>query len=86
MEFCERQALLQTLYNGIKNKSKILAKKNVVSVEHTSTGVTVCCEDGTSYDGDLLAGADGVNSKTRDEMWRLAQSSCQDLVNRDRNC
>ena len=85
MQFCERRALLQALYNGIKNKSKVLTGKNLVSVDHTSTGVTVNCDDGSSYQGTILAGADGVNSKTRDEVWRLAQPSLPDLVNKDRN-
>jgi 2-polyprenyl-6-methoxyphenol hydroxylase-like FAD-dependent oxidoreductase len=34
--------------------------------------VTVYSADGTSYEGDILAGADGVFSATRQEMWRAA--------------
>jgi 2-polyprenyl-6-methoxyphenol hydroxylase-like FAD-dependent oxidoreductase len=35
-------------------------------------GITVHCTDGTSYEGDILAGADSVFSPTRQEMWRIA--------------
>jgi 2-polyprenyl-6-methoxyphenol hydroxylase-like FAD-dependent oxidoreductase len=86
MQFCERQALLQILYNGIKSKSKVFTKKNVASIDHTSMGVLVQCDDGSTYQGSIIAGADGVNSKVREEMWRLAQPSLPDLVNKDQNC
>lgn len=44
------------------------------------------CEDGTSYTGDILVGADGVNSKARSEMWRLADEQDPGLVKADKNC
>ncbi len=84
-QFGERTKYLDVLYANIKDKSKILLRKNVTSVEHSDGGVTVKCDDGTSYQGDILAGADGVRSKVREEMWRLASSSVPKLVERDKN-
>ena len=72
-------------YDQIKDKSKILLKKNITSVEQFDNGVTVKCDDGTSYRGDILAGADGVRSKIREEMWRLASLDVPNLVEHDKN-
>ena len=70
--FLDRQLVLQVLYDHITDKGKILLDKKLSSVDHHVKGVTVQCRDGTSYEGDILAGADGVFSTTRTEMWRIA--------------
>jgi 2-polyprenyl-6-methoxyphenol hydroxylase-like FAD-dependent oxidoreductase len=44
-------------------------------VENSAEGVTAHCTDGTSYEGDIIAGSDGVNSMTRQEMWRAADAA-----------
>jgi 2-polyprenyl-6-methoxyphenol hydroxylase-like FAD-dependent oxidoreductase len=64
--------VLQILYKNIVDKSKIVTGKRLSRVDHTSKGITVRCEDGTSYAGDIIAGADGVFSKVRQEMWNTA--------------
>src|SRR5436190_14313324 len=68
----DRELVLEVLYNHIVDKSKILLKKKICRVDHSEDKVVVHCNDGSSYEGDILAGADGVHSKTRHEMWRLA--------------
>jgi 2-polyprenyl-6-methoxyphenol hydroxylase-like FAD-dependent oxidoreductase len=68
------------------DKDKVLVKKKVTAVEYSVTGVTVKCDDGSSYDGHVLVGADGVNSNTREELWRLAHSTKPKLVSKDRKC
>jgi 2-polyprenyl-6-methoxyphenol hydroxylase-like FAD-dependent oxidoreductase len=83
--FGARWTYLHTFYDNLKDKSKVLCKKNVVSVEQSKTGVTVTCEDGTSYGGDILAGSDGVRSKVRKEIWEQASSAAPDLVEHDKN-
>ncbi|KAF2664645.1 FAD/NAD(P)-binding domain-containing protein [Microthyrium microscopicum] len=83
--FGERTKYLTTFYENLKDKSKILLSKNIKIVEETDSGVVVKCEDGTSYEGDILAGADGVRSKVREEMWRLANSQVPKVVEHDRN-
>ncbi|KAG9711581.1 hypothetical protein KCU73_g17143, partial [Aureobasidium melanogenum] len=82
--FGDRQKILQVLYENLKDKSKILVGKNLTAVRQHARGVTVVCEDGTSYTGDILAGADGVNSKARSEMWRLADEVDPQLVMNDK--
>lgn len=84
-EFGDRGDYLETIHSNLKDKSKVHASKCIVSVEEFENGVSVKCEDGSSYDGDVLVGADGVRSKVREEMWRLASPTLPALVERDRN-
>jgi len=70
----DRHHVLDALYNHIWDKSKVLAGKRVGEIEHTPKGVTVHCKDGSTFDGDVVAGADGVHSLVRREMWRYSDS------------
>ncbi|THY17079.1 FAD/NAD(P)-binding domain-containing protein [Aureobasidium pullulans] len=83
--FSDRQDILQVLYDNLKDKSRILVGKKLSLVRQQRNGITVVCEDGSSYTGDILAGADGVNSKARSEMWRLADEQDPELVKADKN-
>ncbi|KAJ5013285.1 FAD-dependent monooxygenase andE [Colletotrichum sp. SAR 10_99] len=71
----KQQMLLQILYDNLRQKDKVLTNKRVVHVETSSTGVVVTTKDGTTYTGDILVGGDGVHSKVREEMWRIASVS-----------
>lgn len=82
----ERQKLLQALYENLTDASKVLVDKSVVDIKHEPKGVTAICEDGSSFSGDVLIGADGVFSKTRSKMWELALADRPELVERDRDC
>lgn len=84
--FTDRQYVLETLFNNLKVKSKVLVGKNLTTVRQHASGVTVICEDGTSYTADILAAADGVNSKAKSEMWRLADEVDPELVKKDKTC
>lgn len=44
--------------------------KRVVWAEHKPNGVSIQCEDGTSYSGDILVGADGAYSAVRDALFK----------------
>lgn len=72
--FLDRQLVLRALDHTIGSRLKMLLNKTVKSVEQDEAGVTVHCEDGSSYRGDILVGCEGVNSKAsvRSEMLRLA--------------
>ncbi|KAI0136167.1 FAD-binding domain-containing protein [Xylariales sp. AK1849] len=72
--FLDRQTVLQVLYDNIKDKSKVLTDKRVKTVELSGESVKVIVTDGSSYTGDILVGGDGIHSKVRLEMWRLAET------------
>ena len=69
------QRVLQVLYDNIRDKKKILTKKEVQNVDMTHDGVVVKTSDGSSYQGDILAGTDGNHSTVRDKMWQIADES-----------
>lgn len=73
----ERQLVLRALANCISQTDKMLLNKVVQRIDHSDSGVTVHCEDGTSYQGDIVVECDGINSKasTRAEMFRLASEA-----------
>jgi 2-polyprenyl-6-methoxyphenol hydroxylase-like FAD-dependent oxidoreductase len=66
--------------DSIAQKDKMLPNKTVLQIDQTDSGVSVKCEDGSSYNGDMVVGCDGVNSKasTRSEMCRLAREKDPD--------
>ena len=66
----DRHFLLRSIYNSIKDPSKILLGKRVIRVDHSPHEVSVQCKDGSTYRGDIVIGADGVHSIVRSEMWR----------------
>ncbi|CAG8959011.1 hypothetical protein HYFRA_00012170 [Hymenoscyphus fraxineus] len=81
----ERQMLLQSLYEQLEDKSKILVNKKVLSFEHGEDEVKVSCEDGSVYVGNLVVGVDGVHSRTRREMQRIAEEASPGLMAGDMN-
>ena len=70
-----RQKLLKILYDRIPEKSKVLTGKKVKSVDQSDEGIVVRCEDGSAYAGNMTAGADGIHSNVRGEMWRHMEGS-----------
>ncbi|KAL4901497.1 hypothetical protein BDW74DRAFT_187705 [Aspergillus multicolor] len=73
--FLERQKLLEILYTRFPDRSKIHLQARVSSVAASDDNgsITVTTEDGRTYKGDLVVGADGVHSKVRSELWTAAQ-------------
>lgn len=74
MAFLDRKRILEILWDGLPEavKGDVKVGKKVVSVEDTGEGVRVTTQDGEVFPGHLAAGADGVWSVTRKEMWRHA--------------
>lgn len=66
--------LIQSMYDKIQNKSKVLTSQRVVTVENLSDSVAVTTAAGKTFTGDIVIGADGIHSKVRSEMWRIAQN------------
>ncbi|KAF9901317.1 hypothetical protein EC991_006273 [Linnemannia zychae] len=59
------------MYNLIRSKvspSNITMGKKVVSIINSTENVKIICSDGSSYEGDILVGADGAYSTIRREM------------------
>ena len=77
-----RARLIQILYDSLPKPAKdnYFLNKNVESIVSDATkGVVVECSDGTFYTGDIVIGADGVHSKTRQFMRKLAISENPDV-------
>lgn len=79
-----RQEFLQSLYNQLKNKHNILVGKKVSFIEHEADSVFVHCLDGSVYEGDIVIGADGIHSKVRQEMHRIADKKSPGLMDDDK--
>ncbi|KAH1536989.1 orotidine-5'-phosphate decarboxylase, partial [Aspergillus fumigatus] len=75
LAFLDRQKLLQILAAGPVQSGRVKLGHQVVNIESTPDGVTVRTSHGHVYQGDLVVGADGVHSRVRAEMWRLATAS-----------
>ena len=68
----DRKAFLQTLYDHLPDKSKVIERARVETVVEKDSLVRVELADGTEHTGDLVVGADGVHSKIREIMWEKA--------------
>ncbi|KAF5628110.1 FAD binding domain protein [Fusarium tjaetaba] len=68
--FIDRQMFLQILFDNIQSKDRVMTRKRVVCVETAENHVCVHTQDGCTYTGDIVVGADGVHSAVRKEMWR----------------
>lgn len=67
-----RQRFLQTLYDALPDKSKVVENARLQDVIEDGDTVKAVTTDGATYQGDLLVGADGVHSAVRDFMWQHA--------------
>ncbi|KKY16639.1 putative monooxygenase fad-binding protein [Diplodia seriata] len=70
--FMERYQLLRVLYKHITEKERVFVDKKVQKIEDYEGRVLVHTEDGTTFEGQITVGADGVHSTVRKEMWRNA--------------
>lgn len=69
-----RAHLIKALYDNLSEsaKARYYTGKRLADIEPTDTGVTVTCEDGSKFSGNMIIGADGVHSATRRQMRKLA--------------
>ncbi|KAJ5827572.1 hypothetical protein N7447_004335 [Penicillium robsamsonii] len=70
----DRQKVLEILLKKYPATSNVMTDKRVSEVRLGVNSVSVLTDDGDVFEGDLIVGADGVHSRTRSEMWRLADS------------
>lgn len=85
MAFLTRRSLLKVLYSTLKDQSRVLTSKRVTDVQISSSGVTVMCKDGSSYDGDIVVGADGIHSTVRKTLQDQIEISRPGAAEKDRN-
>ncbi|KAK1717248.1 FAD binding domain-containing protein [Colletotrichum lupini] len=69
-----RAHLIQVLYDTLPEsaRARYFTGKKLANIESTEKGVTVTCQDGSTYSGNMIIGADGVHSATRRQMRKLA--------------
>ncbi|KAL6691260.1 hypothetical protein J3F84DRAFT_387220 [Trichoderma pleuroticola] len=65
-----RPELVQILYEGLPPaaKEKVLTQKKVTKIEQNEHSVRVACSDGSTFDGSIVIGADGVHSRAREQL------------------
>lgn len=78
MRFMDRKQMLEALYDNILDKSRIHPSSEVFKIEGLDKGVQVGLKDGSTFRGDIVVGADGVHSRLRTEMWRIADMETTD--------
>lgn len=71
----ERRAFLQVLYENLPDRSVIHMEKDVIDITETTHGVIVHLKDGTSEEGSIVVGCDGVYSQVRTLMWEHANKT-----------
>ncbi|RYP02256.1 hypothetical protein DL764_005863 [Monosporascus ibericus] len=79
--FLDRKMVLESLYDKIQDKSKILTSERVMAVENNPESAVVTTKTGKEFTGDIVIGADGIHSKVRQEMWRDAQKKSPSWIN-----
>lgn len=65
------------------NKDKVLLQKQFVKLEHSDNKVAATRQDGCTYEGGALVGADGMHSLVRKEMHRLAHKLSPGYFDKD---
>ncbi|KFY39521.1 hypothetical protein V494_03954 [Pseudogymnoascus sp. VKM F-4513 (FW-928)] len=85
LAFLQRRDLLKVLSETFPDPSKIHTSKRVFKVDHTDSGVIVHCEDGSTYSGDVVVGADGIHSTVRSLMRQHIEISRPGATKKDSN-
>lgn len=69
-----RAELIQLIYDGLspEDLARIHVNKRLSDIQETDSGVVVTCTDGSTYEGSIVIGADGVHSKAQAIMRELA--------------
>lgn len=80
----DRRKVIETLFENLRDKSKILTSREVIKLFSHSDGVEIETGDGTVFHGHLVVGADGVHSRVRREIQRMAaEDTGRDLFPED---
>lgn len=81
-----RADVVSLLYDSLSkvDKTFILTEKTVNDIAIEKGGVEVRCDDGSTFRGSMVIGADGANSKVRQKMRELALKASAPNVNEDK--
>jgi 2-polyprenyl-6-methoxyphenol hydroxylase-like FAD-dependent oxidoreductase len=60
-----RQKWLEVVRSHIKDKSKLRSRTGIMSYEQNDDGVIVTADNGETFEGSILVGADGIHSAVR---------------------
>ncbi|KAI9739989.1 MAG: hypothetical protein M1818_005045 [Claussenomyces sp. TS43310] len=71
--FFERSELLEILYRHLPNKNTVLVNHQAVKIKTDNNGVTVTCQNAAVFHGDMVVGADGINSTVRRSLWDITR-------------
>ncbi|KAI0146864.1 hypothetical protein GGR57DRAFT_516698 [Xylariaceae sp. FL1272] len=70
-------SLLKICLGAAQAKDKILTRKKVTKIEQDEESATVHCADGSSFTGSMVIGADGVHSRTREQLRQAMSYECE---------
>ncbi|KAI1099127.1 putative dehydrogenase [Jackrogersella minutella] len=74
-----RSQLIQILYDNLPgHETRVKTNARVVDIETNPDGVRVRLADGSVEEGTIIIGADGVHSRTREIMDKLARASSKE--------
>jgi 2-polyprenyl-6-methoxyphenol hydroxylase-like FAD-dependent oxidoreductase len=75
-----RQDLTKVLYDGLKDETRqnMHPSKSLTNITTSQNAIVATCEDGTSYEGSIIIGADGAHSITRHLLSKLSSNSPRD--------
>lgn len=73
MLWLDRQWALKALYQQLEDPSRVMLRKRARQIDHLADGVRVTTEDGDTFEGSMVVGADGIHSAVRKELVRIAQ-------------
>jgi len=68
------------LYKQISDTSKVKTSQRVSDIKTSASGVAVTTQGGEVYEGDIVVGADGVNSTVKRCMWKEMEVEEPDVV------
>ncbi|KAK7960285.1 hypothetical protein PG988_011499 [Apiospora saccharicola] len=74
MAVLSRAQLIALLYENLPEKGRVKTNAAVVDIKAHEHGVQIHLKDGSTEEGTVLIGVDGVHSKTRQIMQQLAQT------------
>ncbi|EMR65285.1 putative fad binding domain protein [Eutypa lata UCREL1] len=83
--FTERRILLEILHSHIKNKDKVMTNQKITRIDHVGDKVQLSTNEGRAFGADIAVGADGIHSRVRGEMWRIASKE-DPRVNTEYGC